>query len=142
MLVSDVKDLIKSLNIFEDETINYYCGILDQKKEKSLGFYKEDYGDKEVNVNGKPISIKGKQIQILIHWNKNYNETEIAAQKMYKALEKFNDVIIENKGYEFKEFKIFYLDLIDGEPLDYNKDPVTDTGVFQQGIRFRLIYTE
>ncbi|WP_300891695.1 hypothetical protein [uncultured Clostridium sp.] len=142
MLVSDVKDLIKSLNIFEDETINYYCGILDQKKEKSLGFYKEDYGDKEVNVNGKPISIKGKQIQILIHWNKNYNETEIAAQKIYKALEKFNDVIIENKGYEFKEFKIFYLDLIDGEPLDYNKDPVTDTGVFQQGIRFRLIYTE
>ena len=130
MLVSDVKDLIKSLNIFEDETINYYCGILDQKKEKSLGFYKEDYGDKEVNVNGKPISIKGKQIQILIHWNKNYNETEIAAQKIYKALEKFNDVIIENKGYEFKEFKIFYLDLIDGEPLDYNKDPVTDTGVF------------
>lgn len=142
MLVSDVKDLIKSLNIFEDETINYYCGILDQKKEKSLGFYKEDYGDKEVNVNGKPISIKGKQIQILIHWNKNYNETEIAAQKIYKALEKFNDVIIENKGYEFKEFKIFYLDLIDGEPLDYKKDPVTDTGVFQQGIRFRLIYTE
>ena len=142
MLVSDVIDLIKSLNIFEDETINYYCGILDQKKEKSLGFYKEDYGDKEVNVNGKPISIKGKQIQILIHWNKNYNETEIAAQKIYKALVKFNDVIIENKGYEFKEFKIFYLDLIDGEPLDYNKDPVTDTGVFQQGIRFRLIYTE
>ena len=142
MLVSDVKDLVKSLNIFENETINYYCGILDQKKEKSLGFYKEDYGDNEVNVNGKAISIKGKQIQILIHWNKNYNETEMAAQKVYKALEKFNDVIIENKGYEFKEFKIFYLDLIDGEPLDYNKDPVTDTGVFQQGIRFRLIYTE
>ena len=61
---------------------------------------------------------------------------------LHKALEKFNDVIIENKGYEFKEFKIFYLDLIDGEPLDYKKDPVTDTGVFQQGIRFRLIYTE
>ena len=131
MLVSDVKDLVKSLNIFENETINYYCGILDQKKEQSLGFYKEDYGDNE-----------GKQIQILIHWNKNYNETEIAAQKVYKALEKFNDVIIENKGYGFKEFKIFYLDLIDGEPLDYKKDPVTDTGVFQQGIRFRLIYTE
>lgn len=142
MLVSDVKDLIKSLNIFENETINYYCGILDQKKEKSLGFYKEDYGDREVDVNGQPISIKGKQIQILIHWNKNYNETEIASQKLYKALEKFNDVIIENKGYEFKEFKIFYIDLIDGEPLDYKKDPVTDTGVFQQGIRFRLIYTE
>ena len=142
MLVSDVKDLVKSLNIFENETINYYCGILDQKKEQSLGFYKEDYGDNEVNVNGKAISIKVKQIQILIHWNKNYNETEIAAQKVYKALEKFNDVIIENKGYEFKEFKIFYLDLIDGEPLDYKKDPVTDTGVFQQGIRFRLIYTE
>ena len=35
MLVSDVKDLIKSLNIFEDETINYYCGILDQKKENA-----------------------------------------------------------------------------------------------------------
>ena len=67
MLVSDVKDLVKSLNIFENETINYYCGILYQKKEQSLGFYKEDYGDNEVNVNGKAISIKGKQIQILIH---------------------------------------------------------------------------
>ena len=63
MLVSDVKDLIKSLNIFEDETINYYCGILDQKKEKSLGFYKEDYGDVE-GVGTFTLIIKQKKDKI------------------------------------------------------------------------------
>lgn len=141
MLVSDIKDLIKSLNIF-DEKINYYCGILDNKKEKSLGFYKEDDKDKELNINGKRIKVQGRQVQILVHWNKNYNETEKAAYQLYKALEDFNDLIIENKGYVFNNYKIFYLDLLDGEPLDYKKDPVTDTGVFQQGIRFRLIFTE
>ena len=140
MLVSDVKDLIKSLNIFDD--VNYYCGILDNKKEKSLGFYKEDYNVENININGKPLIVKGKQIQILIHWNKNYNETEIAANKLYKELQKFNNLIIDNNGYVFKNFKIYYLDLLDNEPLDYKKDPVTDTGVFQQGIRFRLIYVE
>jgi hypothetical protein len=140
MLVSDIKDLVKSLNIIDG--ISYYCGILDQKKEQSLGFYKEESGKKEVNINGYKLSVQGKQIQILIHWNKNYNETEIAAQTIYKALEDLSKTIIENKGYVYKNFKIFALELLDTEPLDYKKDPVTDTGVFQQGIRFRLIYTE
>lgn len=140
MLVSDVKDLIKSLNIFDE--VNYYCGILDNKKEKSLGFYKEDDKDREYNINGSITQVLGKQIQILVHWNKNYNETEQAAYKIYDALKNFNETIIENKGYIYKNYKIYFLDLLDGEPLDYKKDPVTDTGVFQQGIRFRLIYTE
>ena len=140
MLVSDVKDLIKSLNIFDN--VNYYCGILDNKKEKSLGFYKEDSNEETINISGLPLSIKGKQIQILIHWNKNYNETEQAAISLYNALQNFNKTIKSNGGYSFKNYKIYYLDLLDNEPLDYKKDPVTDTGVFQQGIRFRLIYVE
>lgn len=140
MLVSDVKDLIKSLNIFDN--VNYYCGILDNKKEKSLGFYKEDSNEGTININGLPLSIKGKQIQILVHWNKNYNETEQAAISLYNALQNFNKTIKSNGGYSFKNYKIYYLDLLDNEPLDYKKDPVTDTGVFQQGIRFRLIYVE
>lgn len=140
MLVSDVKDLIKSLNIFDN--VNYYCGILDNKKEKSLGFYKEDSNEETININGLPLSIKGKQIQILIHWNKNYNETEQAAISLYNALQNFNKTIKSNGGYSFKNYKIYYLDLLDNEPLDYKKDPVTNTGVFQQGIRFRLIYVE
>lgn len=140
MLISEVKDLIKSLNIIEN--VNYYCGTLDQKKEKSLGFYKEDSGDREVNINGKSLLVQGKQVQILVHWNKNYNETESASYQIYKALNEFSNTIIDNGGYEFKNYRIMALDLLDNEPLDYKQDPITNTGVFQQGIRFRLVYTQ
>lgn len=140
MLVSEIKDLIKSLNIIDN--VNYYCGTCDQKKEKSLGFYKEDSGNREVNINGYSLKINGKQIQILVHWNKNYDETEKAAFTIYNKLKEFNEYIIKNNGYEFNNYTIMLLDLIDNEPLDYQKDPITDTGVFQQGIRFRILYTK
>ena len=138
MLISEVKDLIKSLNIIDG--MNYYCGILDNKKQKSLGFYKEDSGNNQLDFQGHKLHIKMKQIQILVHWNKNYDETEKAAKTIYDALQNLSDTIITNVGYEFKDYKIYGLELIDDEPIDYKKDPITETGVFQQGIRFRLIY--
>ena len=140
MLVSDVKDLIKSLN--SEGVKKYYCGVSNNKQEYSLGFYKEDSGEREVDYKGRKLSVSSKQIQILISWNKIYDETEKAAERIYKELEKLSEKIIEEKGIIFNDFKIMYLELIDSEPLDYKKDPVTNSGIFQQGIRFRLIYID
>lgn len=138
MLVSEVKDLIKSLNI--EGVQKYYCGVSNNKQEYSLGFYKEDSGKRETDYKGRKLSVSAKQIQILISWNKVYDETERAAQRIYKEIEKLSERIIEEKGIIFNDNKILYLDLIDSEPIDYKKDPVTNSGIFQQGIRFRLIY--
>lgn len=140
MLVSDVKDLVKSLNI--DGIKKYYCGVSDNKQEYSLGFYKEDSGRKEVDFQGNKLSITSKQIQILISWNKIYDETEKAAYQIYKKLEELSEKIIEDKGIIFNDNKILSLEMIDSEPLDYKKDPVTNSGIFQQGIRIRLICVE
>ena len=126
--LANVRDWIKSLEIGE----NFYIGKLDNKKDKSVGIYqREGYGGMVMAIGGIDATKTAvKSISILIHWNKNANEAEQAAQRLYDKLLRIKDVTIN-------DHHIDYLYLAVPEPVDIGTD---DKGVYERVIWIDLYY--
>lgn len=85
MTLANVRDWLQSLGLAD----RFYIGKLDQKHEKSIGVY-DNTKENKSNV----IAIGGygntktqcKPVSLLLHWNKNMNETEKAAKKLFKTI--------------------------------------------------------
>ena len=84
MTLKDVLVWLKSFTNFN----NYYIGILDSKKDKSLGVY-------NLKTNRQPIvaiggldntSYNTKRVSLLLHWNNAYDESEDKAIALYEAI--------------------------------------------------------
>lgn len=126
--LSDVRDYIESLKIAE----HVYSGKMDSKKDKSFGVYHSKHTYEYRTAIGGPAlkSYGTKYVTLLIHWNKSQRETEDAAIKLFKALEKTSEVIINEK-------KIQFIQLLVSEPVDVGTD---DTGVYEMVIEAAIIY--
>lgn len=87
MLLDDVLEWIKSLDIQFD---NYYIGVLDSKKQKSLGVYNLKRATLPIIALGglKNTSYNIKRISLLIHWNKASDESESKATELFEILMK------------------------------------------------------
>lgn len=74
IMLANIRDWIESFGVGE----NFYIGKLDNKKDKSVGIYqREGYGGMNMAIGGIDATKTAiKRISILIHWNKNANETE------------------------------------------------------------------
>lgn len=83
--IYEVMNWLKTLGVAE----NYYCGKLDDKKEKSLGVYdRSDKAKDFVPVGGyKNKLTEHLQVSLLLHWTKSSFETEDAADKLIEKLE-------------------------------------------------------
>lgn len=124
--LSDVRDWLKTL-ISADY---YYIGKLDSKNDKSIGVYQRKNPAPPITAIGQPSSYGIKPISILIHWNKNANETERAAYKLYKQLEVVSSLNLNNTHVQF-------IQLLQSESIDVGTD---DNGVYERVIEFDLYY--
>lgn len=114
ILLTDVRDWLKSFNLFE----NYYIGRLDSKKKNSLGVYNlQDSGRREVIGDLKKYEKKG--ISLLIHGTANKAETEKLAWKLYTKLE---ELITYCEYSNIGENKIYFIELLNNQPVDVDQD--------------------
>lgn len=129
LLLSDVRDWLKTLNTGAN---NFYIGRLDAKKDKSIGIY-------PLKVSGPPTVALGgldttktatKSISILLHWNKNAKETEIAALNLFEKLLSAGPVTVGST-------KVYYIKMLVPEPVDVGTD---DSKVYERVIQCELYY--
>lgn len=129
LLLSDVRDWFKTLNTGAN---NFYIGRLDAKKDKSIGIY-------PLKVSGPPTVALGgldatktatKSVSILLHWNKNAKETEMAALNLFEKLLSAGPVTIGST-------KVNYIKMLVPEPVDVNTDT---NGVYERVIQCELYY--
>ena len=112
--LADIRAWLKSFGLFD----NYYIGRLDSKKKNSLGVYNlQDAGRREVIGGLKVYEKKG--VSLLIHGDTNKANTERKAWNLYNAIEsvsKNENILIA------KEKKVFFIELLNNEPIDVNQD--------------------
>ena len=112
--LADIRDWLKSFGLFD----NYYIGRIDSKKKNSLGVYNlQDTGRREVIGGLKVYEKKG--VSLLIHGDTNKANTERKAWDLYNAIESVskNETILIAK-----EKKVFFIELLNNEPIDVNQD--------------------
>ena len=112
--LADIRDWLKSFGLFD----NYYIGRIDSKKKNSLGVYNlQDAGRREVIGGLKVYEKKG--VSLLIHGDTNKANTERKAWDLYNAIESVskNETILIAK-----EKKVFFIELLNNEPIDVNQD--------------------
>ena len=112
--LADIRDWLKSFGLFD----NYYIGRIDSKKKNSLGVYNlQDAGRREVIGGLKVYEKKG--VSLLIHGDTNKANTERKAWELYNEIEsvsKNENILIA------KEKKVFFIELLNNEPIDVNQD--------------------
>jgi hypothetical protein len=126
LLLADIKDWLKTVY----DADHYYTGKLDNKKTKSIGVYqRSSYGPKRVGVGGgKKYEIKN--ISVLVHWNENSKETEIAAIELFEKLETM-------RQFKIGDTFVYYLSMQVNEPVDVGTD---DNGIYERVIWFDVYY--
>ena len=126
--LAEVRDWIKTFNAAN----NYYIGKIDNKKENSIGIYQRKTIDgPRVAIGGRTLaSYDVKSISILIHWNKNANETEKRAQYLYNRLFEAESVVIGGTPIKM-------IALLQNEPVDVGTD---DNNVYERVIELDLYY--
>ena len=126
-----LKDVLAWLKQFANFN-NYYIGILDSKKDKSLGIY-------NLKTNRNPIiaiggldntSYNTKRVSLLVHWNNAYDESEIAAITLYEA-------ILHAKPQKIGEYDVNFIGMLVNEPVDVGRD---DKGICEFVIEFEIFY--
>ena len=126
--LAEVRDWIKTFNAAN----NSYIGKIDNKQENSIGIYQRKTIDgPRVAIGGRSLtSYDVKSISILIHWNKNANETEKRAQYLYNRLFEAESVVIGGTPIKM-------IALLQNEPVDVGTD---DNNVYERVIELDLYY--
>ena len=126
--LAEVRDWIKTFNAAN----NYYIGKIDNKQENSIGIYQRKTIDgPRVAIGGRSLaSYDVKSISILIHWNKNANETEKRAQYLYNRLFEAESVVIGGTPIKM-------IALLQNESVDVGTD---DNNVYERVIELDLYY--
>lgn len=124
--LSDVRDWLKTL-ISADF---FYIGKLDAKNDKSIGVYQRKNPAPPIQAVGQSSSYEIKPISILIHWNKNANETEKTAYELYKKL-------MAVSSLDLNDTHVSFISLLQSEPVDVGTD---DNGVYERVIELDIYY--
>lgn len=118
---------VKSLATKAD---NYYCGTLNDKKERSFGVYQLKESRARTVALGKATKTEAKGISILVHWTPSTRETENIAAALYADLAAAGTPTIG-------EHKANYIQLLHSEPIDVGTD---DNGICERVIEFVVYY--
>lgn len=129
MTTEQVFNWIKTLSTKAE---NYYCGILNDKKQKSFGVYQlKDNRTRDISLGGDATTKTGtKGVSILVHWNRSTRDTETAAASLYKDLAASVSPTVGGK-------KVNYIKLLHDEPIDVGTD---ENGICERVIEFVIYY--
>lgn len=128
MTLAEIRDWLRTLDVAD----NYYIGRLENKKERSLGVY-------DGQASGRPVMALGglgnssydiMAVSLLLHWNRNKNETEAAARSLWNKL-------IEVRNLDAGDSHIQFLQMTVPKPIGVGKDA---GGVYEYVINFNLYY--
>lgn len=123
---SNVRDFVKTISDAE----HYYIGMLDNKLDKSIGIYTLKGSGSQPQAIGGESTYAFKGISILVHWNRNADETEKAALSLYEQLRTVKNVIINGHT-------VYMIELLVPEPVDVGTD---EKGVYERVIEFKIYY--
>lgn len=128
--LSDVQNYIISKGIAVED--NVYIGKMDNKKEKSIGIYsRKSEGNPITALGGQQYSSYDiKPIALLIHWNKDKEETEKTAFELFESIRNETRVTIGG-------IQIPFIRIMVPEPQDVGTD---DNGVYEYVIWLDFIY--
>lgn len=125
MMLKQFKDYLKSLDVAN----NYYIGKIDNSKEETIGVYSMP-NIARVEAFGKDSTYDMAGVQILVHWNRNANETEIAARNLYDKIKYINEV-------EMTDVYVYFIRMDSGEPNFIGTD---DNGIYEYHISAVIFY--
>lgn len=126
MTLAHIRDYLKTVAGAE----HYYIGRRDGKQDKSLGVYPLKRPGYPVAVGGREATGVGmKPVSILLHWTKNADETERAAQKLYDQLLNAKDAVIGGR-------RVYYCKPLVPEPVDVG----TEGNVFEYVLEYEIYY--
>lgn len=110
----------------------YYCGMLNDKKEKSFGVYQlKERRARDAAIGGRETTKTGsKGISILVHWTSSTRETEAIAASLYADLANADTPTIGGK-------KVNYINLLHDEPIDVGTD---ENGICEYVIELVIYY--
>lgn len=124
--LSNVRDWLKTL-IAAD---HYYIGRLDRKPERAIGVYQRRNPAPPTVAIGQASSYEVKPISILIHHNKNADQTEKAASELYEKLRAVSSLTLNDT-------RVLFIRLLQSEPIDVGSD---SNGIFERVIEFDIYY--
>lgn len=129
MTMENILDWLETLGVAE----HYYANRLDNKKEKSLGIYDQPGTGRPVMALGGPqnSSYDIRPMSMLLHWTRNFKETETAALALWEALQDVTDIDIPGGQH------IQYLQLTVPGPVYVSTDA---GGIHEYVINFNLYY--
>lgn len=126
-----IRDLLKL-----DENLKiekFYCGKTDYKYGKSICVYDlQNEAQQNIAIGGEQLTTSKRKFTILIRWTKNYTETEIAAQLIYRYLTNLN-------GLSYNNIEINYIKMLNDTPIDLH---CGDDGIFERTIDILIYYKE
>lgn len=127
MRLRDFRDFVGRLGIADDE--NCYCGVLDEKKEHSIGCYPLKRAmAPEVAYGGMDnMSYAAKGISLLVHWDRGCTSSDEAANNLYAAL---------NNKVNYVD-SIIYIKMLQNEPVWVGLD---DKGIYEYVIECIVYY--
>lgn len=129
ILLSDVRDWLKSFNLFD----NYYIGRLDTKKKNSLGVYNlQDSGRREVIGDLKIYESKG--VNLLIHGDNNKANTERRAWALYNKLE---ELINSCEYSQIGAHNVYFIELLNNQPVDVDQD---SNSIYEYVIEIKIYF--
>lgn len=124
--LANIRDFLKQFDLAE----YYYIGKLDNKQDKSLGVYSLKRSEPPTTAIGSESTYDIIGVSLLLHWNNNADETEIAARKLYELLRTVKDVVINDT-------QIYMIQLLMPEPVNIGTD---DKGVYERVIELKIYY--
>ena len=127
---ADVRDIIKQSSLGIEK---FYSGKIDYKYEKAICVYDlQNEARRNIAVGGKEETTDKKKFTVLVRWNKNFKETEIAAQNLYDYLAELNHSL-------FDDIDINYVEMLNDFPIDLH---CGDDGIYERTIDFIIFYKE
>lgn len=125
MTISDFKDWLKT----KVSCPNWFAGGLRSTNEKAIVIYNGKAFTNPMAIGGiRNSSYTGKGIRILVHWNKNVNESELKAQEVYSVLRGSNETIANKRVIQFM--------MRDPEPIYLGID---SSGIYEYVIDLEII---
>ena len=111
MTLAEIRDWLKTLNLFS----GYAIAKINGAQENVLGVYSNEGAVRPVHALGGPSSYEITSIRLLVHGNKNANQTQTLALALYSAL---TDIT----GVDYDVHRIYYVDLRCTKPMPVGTD--------------------